>query len=170
MSARCQPAGAERAVGIADMVVAKGRDKQIVTHALGSCIGLTIFDPVAGVGGLLHYMLDRPISGKLATDQPAAMFALTGVPALFKEAYELGASKERLIVCAAGAAEMLGGAGGLQIGKRNQMMLRKLLWKNGITLAAEDTGGSDARTMRLDLNTGVVEIHARAKRTNLWSP
>ncbi len=171
MSSRsCLGSSTELSVGIADMVVVKSSDRQIVTHALGSCIGLTIFDPVAGVGGLLHYMLDRPRTGGLKEGQSEAMFSTTGIPALFREAYALGAKKERIIACAAGAAEMLNGAGGLKIGARNQLMLRKMFWKNGVVLAAEDTGGNDARTMRIDLGTGEVEIHSRSMRTTLWTP
>jgi len=162
--------GAELAVGIAGMIVAQGQDERIVTHALGSCIALTVFDPVAEVGGVLHYVLDRPRSAKLTEEQSEGMFASTGVPAFFNEAYALGASKDRMIVCAAGAAEMLGGAGGLQIGKRNQMMLRKILWKSGVTLAAEDTGGSVSRRLRMNLKSGLIEIHAQGKRKKLWTP
>lgn len=162
--------GVKLSVGIADMVVVKGCNQEIITHALGSCVGVTIFDPIAGVGGLLHYMLDRPRTEARASEHPVAMYATLGVPELFREAYKLGATKERMIVCAAGAAEMLGHGSALKIGKRNQVMLRKLLWKNDITLVAEDTGGSDARTMSLSMRSGAVDIHCRNSRSTLWTP
>ena len=44
-------------VGVSEMCISKNPGDIIVTHALGSCIGLAIHDPVAHVGGLLHYML-----------------------------------------------------------------------------------------------------------------
>ena len=46
-----------------------------------------------------------------------------------------------------------------EIGKRNLLTLRKLLWKNGVLLHGEDVGGVNVpRTMRLDLSTGAVTL------------
>ena len=78
-------------VGVSDMKVSNDREAILITYSLGSCIGVAIYDSVARVGGLLHYML--PESG---LDQEKArknpyMFADTGIPALFKAAYKLGA-------------------------------------------------------------------------------
>ncbi len=44
-------------VGVADMKLARDRSDQVVTHALGSCLGISLYDPQAGVGGILHVML-----------------------------------------------------------------------------------------------------------------
>lgn len=162
--------GSGLSVGIADMVLVKDSDQIIVTHALGSCIGVTIFDPVARVGGMLHFMLDRPMKTTRAADHPPEMYASTGIPELFKQAYRLGATKEGLVVCAAGAAEMIDGGAGLRIGTRNRMILRKIFWKNGISLAAEDTGGSDARALRLNMVDGTVTVGSRSKERVLWKP
>ncbi|MFT5290367.1 MAG: chemotaxis protein CheD [Planctomycetota bacterium] len=162
--------GAERSVGIADMTLVKDSGQTIVTHALGSCIGVTIYDPVAKVGGLLHFMLDRPMKTTRSADHPAEMYASTGIPELFKQAYKLGATKDNLIVAAAGAAEMIDGGAGMRIGTRNRMILRKIFWKNGIKLAAEDTGGSDARALRLNMETGIVTVNSRNQERLLWKP
>ena len=53
-------AGNGLVVGVADMQIAVAADKQLITYALGSCIGLTAYDPVAKIGGLLHFMLPQP--------------------------------------------------------------------------------------------------------------
>ena len=156
-------------VGVADIVVVESTTTIITTHALGSCVGLTIYDPIAGVGGLLHYMLSKPFSPDHADGKPPAMFATRSIPLLFHKAYELGAQKERLVVCAAGAAEFLNDEAGFQIGKRNRTMMRKLFWKNNIVLAAEDTGGNEARTMSLDMSTGTVTIRSKNREFILWS-
>lgn len=153
----------EIAVDVADMKVSNDPSATIVTHALGSCIGLTIYDPVAKVGGMLHYMLPE---GRLSPDRAREnpyMFADTGVPALFRKAYELGAVKRRLIAKAAGGAELLDGKGSFEIGKRNFLMLRKLFWKNDVLLSAEDVGGRTYRTLRLSLETGRVWVTAAGK-------
>ncbi len=78
---------------------------------MGSCIGVLIYDPEVKVGGLLHYMLpDATIDKQKAVDKPF-MFATTGVPRLFKEAYNMGASKNRLLVKVVGGAQILDSAG-----------------------------------------------------------
>ena len=156
-------------VGVADMVVSRGKEDLIITHALGSCLGITIHDPVANVGGLLHVMLpDSRIDSNRATETPH-MFVDTGVPRLFRECYALGAVKERLEVKVAGGACVSGDADNdfFQIGKRNFLTLRKLLWKNGVLLKAHDVGGSVSRTMSIEISTGAVAVKSEGKETLL---
>lgn len=155
-------------VGVADFAVVKGAGAEIITHALGSCIGVTIYDPTTKVGGLLHFMLpDSKINNDKAADNPA-MFADTGIPLLFKKAYELGAKKENLIVCAAGGAEVLSDGGHFKIGSRNRTVLRKIFWKNNVLLSADDTGGNNSRTLHLSLADGTVTVRNRGKGEVLW--
>ena len=155
-------------VGVADMQLTNDADSVLVTYALGSCIGVTIYDPVAKVGGMLHFMLpESKVNTEKAQANPA-MFADTGVPCLFKQAYELGAKKNRLIVCAAGGAEVFADDGHFKVGKRNRTMLRKLFWKNNILLSADDSGGSISRTLMLNLSDGEVVIRTKGKETKLW--
>ena len=141
-------------IDIADMQVSKQENVILVTHALGSCIGITIYDPIAKVGGLIHFMLPTSkIDKDRAADNPM-MFADTGIPKLFKAAYKLGAEKSRIIVKVAGGANLLDSQGVFQIGKRNYMAARKLLWANGVMITAEDTGGSNSRGMKLVMQSG----------------
>lgn len=155
-------------VGVADMCVSADHGATIITYALGSCIGVTIYDPVARVGGQLHFMLpsgkDSP--GKAETNP--AMFGDSGVPLLFRSLYALGAQKERLVVCAAGGAEALADDGHFKIGSRNRTILRKLFWKNNILLAAEETGGSASRTMALRVSDGLVTVRTKGQEKTLW--
>lgn len=154
-------------VDIADVSVSKDPTQTLVTYSLGSCIGIAIWDPSARVGGMLHYMLpDSAISPEKATAAPA-MFADTGIPKLFKSAYEIGAVKSRLIVKVAGGSQLMDDSGTFNIGKRNYLALRKIFWKNGVMIAAEDVGGSASRTMRLNLGTGEVTIKSRAEEVLL---
>ncbi|MGA3042540.1 MAG: chemotaxis protein CheD [Bryobacteraceae bacterium] len=141
-------------VGIADCRIAKLPDQVLVTYALGSCIAVAIHDPVAGVGGLLHYMLpESAISPAKAGENPY-MFADTGNPLLFRRAYEYGAEKRHLVVRVAGGAQVMDREGIFNIGKRNYLALRKILWKAGVLVEAEDVGGSASRTVRLEVGSG----------------
>jgi chemotaxis protein CheD len=155
-------------VGIADLAMTADPRAMLVTYALGSCIGVTVFDPVARVGGMLHFMLPQSSLSPAKALKSPCMFADAGVPLLFKKAYELGAKKERMVVCAAGGAEILADEGHFKIGSRNRTMLRKLFWKNSVLLASEDTGGTHSRTMTLRLEDGLVTVKHKNEERALW--
>ena len=89
--------------------------------------------------------------------------------ALFKEAYRMGAQKGRIVVKVAGGASATpeGRPDSFQIGKRNIVEFKKLLWKNGVLLKAEDLGGNRSRTVHLDVATGAVTITSSGERTQL---
>ena len=109
----------DEVVGIADSRVSADPGVTLVTYSLGSCIGLSIWDPQVRVGGLLHYMLpDSALSLEKAKANPD-MFANTGIPNLFRSAFKLGAVKKRLIVKIAGGSQLLDDNGTFNIGKRN---------------------------------------------------
>lgn len=155
-------------IGVADLAVSKDPLGTLVTYALGSCIGVTIYDPIAKIGGLLHFMLPSSKTNEEKARTIPAMFADVGVPLLFKQAYELGAKKERLIVCAAGGAEVLADEGHFKVGSRNRTILRKLFWKNDILLVADDTGGAISRTLTLSMTDGAVSVRNKGKEHVLW--
>jgi chemotaxis protein CheD len=145
-------------VGISDIYVSTNPNEEIVTHSLGSCIGMTVYDPKAMVGGMIHYMLPlSKISPEKAKVKPG-MFADTGIPALLKKVLSAGAAKDRLVVKIAGGAQLMDQNKIFNIGERNYLVLRKLLWKNRILIDKEDVGGLASRTMRLEMNTGRVTI------------
>jgi chemotaxis protein CheD len=156
-------------VGVADIALSNDPNATLITYALGSCIGVTVYDPIAKVGGLLHFMLPFSRVNPAKAQQRPAMFGDTGIPLLFRSAYELGARKERLIVCAAGGAEILNDEGHFRVGSRNRTMLRKLFWKNNILLDADETGGNISRTLSMPIGTGTVSIRNRGKEKTLWA-
>ena len=146
-------------VQVGDMAVGK-RGDEIVTYALGSCLGLMVYDPVAHVGGMLHAMLPlSKINPEKAETNPY-MFVDKGGPILFKEVYGLGGQKERLIVKAVGCGSPMGKNEMFKIGERNYTVLKKLLWKNGILLKAEEVGGDISRTVHFEISTGRVIIRS----------
>lgn len=154
-------------VGVSEMCISKNPGDIIVTHALGSCIGLAIHDPVAHVGGLLHYMLPLSKIDNDKKDIKPFMFGDSGIPALFNEVYKHGAKKESLTVVMAGGADILENCNYFNIGARNIAIARKMFWKNGIMITAEDTGGSKPRTLYLEIGTGKAWLTSGSERTEL---
>jgi len=144
-------------VGVADMKISDDPTATLVTHSLGSCIGLTVYDAQVGVGGMLHFMLPEPTTPDKAKSKPL-MFASTGIPLLFKSCYDLGAAKRRMVVKAAGGAQILDTSKQFMIGKRNFAALRKILFRNNVLIAGEDIAGNVSITMRLNLTTGEVSV------------
>ncbi len=94
-------------VGVSDMKVSNDSKSTLITYSLGSCIGITIYDPVVKVGGILHFMLPESSLDRAKAEKNPYMFADTGIPALFKAAYELGAKKQRMKVTVAGGSQVL---------------------------------------------------------------
>jgi len=145
-------------VGISDLAISDDPSDVLKTFSLGSCIGVAMYDPIKHIGGLLHFML--PLSST-APDKAAnrpAMFADTGLALLLTGLRKRGALLSRLQVKVAGGAHMLDQKKLFNIGERNMIAVRKMLWKNSLLIAASDVGGNIPRTMWINVSTGQVVI------------
>lgn len=141
-------------VGIADMAVSTRPDEQLITYSLGSCLGLTAYDPQVGVGGMLHSMLPLSTKDRAKAAVKPLMFTDSGIQTLLEEMFRRGARKRNLVIKLAGGATMLDDKAFFRIGERNVAIARKLMWKNGLLIAATDVGDSVSRTMTLEMSTG----------------
>ncbi len=145
-------------VGISDVKVSGNVEDVLVTYALGSCLGVAVYDPWVKVGGLLHFMLpDSSLDLNKAREKPA-MFADTGIPLLFKSCYRLGAVKKRMIVKVAGGGNILHDSSHFMIGQKNMTALRKIFWRNNVLIDGEDIGKDNHRTVQLNIFTGKVVV------------
>ncbi len=141
-------------VGMADYKVGKA-PATVISYGLGSCIGISLYDPQQKVGGLLHIMLPDSTQAR-GSDNPAK-FADTGLPLMLKDVLALGASKTRLVAKIAGGAQMFAFANAtdvMRVGARNAEAAKKMLKDLGIKLIAEDTGGTYGRTVSINLDNG----------------
>lgn len=150
-------------VGVSDMKVSADPKETLITYSLGSCIGIVVYDHQVKVAGLLHYMLPESSLDKAKAQKNPYMFADTGVPGLFKSAYALGAKKQNMTVTVVGGAQILDQKGFFNIGKRNHMALRKLLFKNNVIINKEDVGGNSNRTIRIEVGTGDIYLKTAGK-------
>ncbi|KAA9006414.1 chemotaxis protein CheD [Paenibacillus spiritus] len=151
-------------VGMADLNVG-GPYHLIRTTGLGSCVGVTLYDPVKKLAGMAHVMLpssDIAREGQLNI----AKFADTAVPELLRKLLELGAMRSRLVAKMAGGSQMFAFAGGndtMRIGPRNVEACKEALERLEIPLIAEDTGGSTGRTIEIACSTGILYIRSVQK-------
>jgi len=145
-------------VGVSDMRVSNDPHSDIITYSLGSCIGLVVFDPAVKTGGILHYMLPESTLDRTKAERNPFMFADSGIPLLFKETYKYNAVKRRMRVLVFGGSQILDQKGFFNIGKRNYMALKKILFKNNVLINHEEVGGNVNRTVRLEIGTGDVFV------------
>lgn len=155
-------------VGISDLKVAKAPDI-LVTYALGSCVGICLFDPMAKVAGLSHIML--PDSRLSAKAEHAPKFADTAIPMLIKQMVLQGASQARIKAKIAGGAQMfaaLSNSAIANIGHRNVLAVKTILMVNRISIIAEDTGKDYGRTLYLDASDGSMKIKSVNRGEWTW--
>lgn len=154
--------GRDIKVGIGDMKFARG-EGQIITYALGSCIGITMYDPAIRLGGLLHIMLPSRTDPR---DPKVFKYADSGIQEMIRKLTAFGMLKSRTIVKIAGGAKMFeiqGNSDFGNIGQRNAAMVKKLLMEERMRIKAEDTGGSYARTMLINIANGDVIVRTAGK-------
>lgn len=147
-------------VGVGDLQVSRDPDSVLVTYGLGSCIAVLVHDPLRRVAGMVHYMLPLSSLTPEKSKTRPAMFGDTGVPLLFKKMAELCSNKADLVVKVVGGASIQDSNGTFEIGKRNYVILRKMLWSAGVAIRAESVGGNVARTARLFVGDGRATVRA----------
>jgi len=149
------------------MAVSSDPNVTLVTYSLGSCLGVTAYDPALKIGGMVHCMLPLSRADKAKAQANPLMFVDSGVGQLLTKLFEMGVDKNRLEIKAAGASCILDSKGVFKIGERNYTVFRKVLWKNKLMIAAEDVGGNKSRTVRLELATGRVTINSKGNTVEL---
>ena len=145
-------------IGIADLNVASSPDK-LITVGLGSCIGITLYDKVNGIGGLLHIML--PDSTQFSNVTNPLKFADLGIPILLERMIKAGANRRNLKAKIAGGASMFNFSDKnmiMDIGNRNGIAVKNELNKLSIPIVSEDIGGNKGRTITLDTASGILYV------------
>ncbi|HUV64160.1 MAG TPA: chemotaxis protein CheD [Sedimentisphaerales bacterium] len=154
-------------INVAEGRVSNDPSDVLATYSLGSCIGVCLYDPVTHVGGLLHYQLPSSMMDAGRAEQSPMMFADTGMNILIRKMLTLGANKKRMQIRIAGGAAMDNGPKGFDIGKRNHLAIKKILWQNGMFLDAEDVGGSSPRNLYMNIANGAVTVRTNGLEKTL---
>ncbi len=147
-------------LGIGDLGASKQTGDLIKTHGLGSCVALIVLDPETRCVAMDHIALpDSAASPEKAKEKPGH-FADTGIPALFAEMKKAGSSvnHKRLMVKLVGGANVMDPNSTFNIGKRNVLAIKKILWQYSMGAVAEAVGGHISRTVQVDVDNGKVRI------------
>lgn len=152
--------GLLRVVSVNEMVVSADPRDVLVTTALGSAIGLALYDWVERIGGVIHCMLPQAKVDRARAEQNLAMFVDTGVEALLAEMTASGARLKNLVTTVVGAGSSLGADRTIRIAERNITVLRKLLWRNKLLIQRADVGGTRTRSLALYLEDGHVVVQS----------
>lgn len=145
-------------VGIADMNIVREPDT-IRTSGLGSCVGVVLYDERRKVAGMVHVMLPDSSLGKGDTIN-VAKFADTGIYSLMEQLKSEGIRPMSLKAKIAGGSQMFqfGSSDTVRIGPRNVEAVKKELARLSIPLVAEDTGGSNGRTIEFDPADCILQV------------
>jgi chemotaxis protein CheD len=154
-------------IGISDANVSNDPQDILETLSLGSCIGVCLYDPTTTMGGMLHYQLPSSTMNPGRAKQNPLMFADTGMKLLIDKILAMGANEKQLQVKIAGGAAMDTGPNGFDIGKRNYLAIKKVLWQHRMFIKAEDIGGNSPRNMYLDIADGTVKIKVNGSEKGL---
>ncbi|MDY0267675.1 chemotaxis protein CheD [Trichloromonas sp.] len=145
-------------LGIGDYGASKQPDTEIKTYALGSCIAVVLLDPQTRTVGMIHIALpESKINPAKAKEKPG-YFADTGLPLLLQEMVRHGCQPKGkgLIIKLAGGAAIMDYNDTFNIGKRNLLAIKKILWSYGLGPRSEDVGGTFSRTVSVSVKTGEV--------------
>lgn len=150
-------------VGIADMKLCRAPG-MLVTYALGSCVGVCLYDNVIKTAAMVHIML--PTAPQNAAVENVYKFADTGIREAVRKMVAFGAVKSRMVCKIAGGAKMFETFNNPEwgnIGARNVKSVKEVLRQERIRLVSEDTGSDYARTLFFDSATGTGTIKAFGK-------
>ena len=143
------------AVNFSEMRISSNPAETLVAFSIGSGIGMAVHDPLGGVGGILNFIL--PDSTKANGTDPAKapfMYADTGITTFLKALFEQGAKTENLKVVIAGGAHLMGQTGFFNIGQKNLEALKATLVEYGLKVHHESVGGTQSRTISLEIGSG----------------
>ncbi len=157
-----------KVVGVGEFAVSKDPDEVIKTFALGSCVAVIFLHKPTRTVGLIHVALpESSISPEIVRDRPG-YFADTGIHAILQSmatsttmpALSLA---QGMVVKIAGGANVLDTNNTFNIGKRNVLALKKILWPLGMGPVTEDVGGSISRTVSVSVGSGKIVLSSPTK-------
>ena len=154
-------------VGIGEWKVSNRPDDTLKTYALGSCVAVITYDQKNRVAGLIHIALPESKVNPAKAEKLPGYFADTGLPMLIRDMEKYGAEKKNVRVKITGGASIMDENRNFDIGRRNTIAVKRFLWKNGLGVIREDTGGNSSRTVAIEVSDGTVTVSNAGKKWTL---
>jgi chemotaxis protein CheD len=147
------------AVGLGEIHLSNDTNVVLACLGLGSCIGVSAYDPVSHVGAMAHIVL--PQGNEADCERTPAKFANSALPFMVKEMEKKGAIKKRIVMKIAGGAKIISNVPPksiLDIGDRNVTAIKISFAEHQLQLTAEDLFGKLGRSMWLHIETGITRV------------
>lgn len=153
---RLPDTGARRQVYLHAGQLSAAPEPTAITTVLGSCVAVCLFDPVARVGGMNHFLLPHHVER-----ERSARFGNVAVPQLIEAVVAAGASRGALVAKLFGGASVLGAAsGGRRLGEENVALALQLLEGAGVPVLDRDVGGDRGRKLVFVTDDGTAWVRA----------
>ncbi|MBN1956634.1 MAG: chemotaxis protein CheD [Desulfuromonadales bacterium] len=152
-------------LGVGDYGASRTPGDDVKTFALGSCVSVIFLDPKTRTVGMAHVALPDSSINKVKAAEKPGYFADTAIPALLELMSQHGCDKrgKGMVVKLCGGANVMDTNDTFQIGKRNALAIKKVLWSFGMGAVAEDLGGNFSRTVSISVSAGQVTLSSPGK-------
>jgi chemotaxis protein CheD len=151
-------------LGVGDFGASKNPPELIKTYALGSCVAVILIHPKARVVGMVHVALPESVINPAKALGKPGYFADTGIPALIRDMMALGAGgPKEMVAKITGGAKIMDPNNVFNIGNRNVLAIKKILWKYGVSPRSEDVGGTLSRTVTVNAKNGKIILSSPGK-------
>lgn len=157
----------QKMIGIGQMLISHNPEEVLIAANLGSCLGISVYDPETKRGGLAHCLLPLSKSDPEKAKSNPFLYVDTGISLMIEQLLNSGSSKNNLIITVAGGANINDENNFFEIGKKNYTILRKFLWKNNLLLKGEHIGESCSRTVSLFIETGKSFVKVKGETIQL---
>ena len=132
--------------------VVSDRPGDVLTTVLGSCIAACLFDPVARIGGMNHFLLP----GRDPETRSNVKYGAHSMEQLINGMLRAGAQRHRIEAHLFGGGNVVKGL--FRIGDSNRDFAVDFVRQEGFALRTNDTGGTSGRRLRFWPNTGKSHV------------
>lgn len=149
-------------VGIGEMAISNQPGDRIITHALGSCVAVTVFCKETKIAGMIHVALpSKPLNASVSMNKPA-YYADDGIENFTRALSQKGCYDfNKAIIQLIGGANPTRMNDYFMVGKRNLEAVKRILLERQLKFIENDIGGNVSRTVEMDVATGLIQIKSQ---------
>lgn len=146
-------------VGIGEYAVSDNCDDVLKTFALSSCVAITVYSKTKKAAGMVHIALPTPPASKIDSIKKPCYYATTAIPLIINKMYHnFGCKKDELEIHIFGGADSIRNNDVFNIGQKNIIAVKKTLFYLNIKRFRSQTGGTNSRTLRMEVETGKITV------------